>query len=236
MVTMKFLARAFGLSLRYRFNKKKPCADVSIDGPLVGMQAFEELLRMMFGILTAWYGALGDQKRFFQVQEMFDNIFRENRKSLKKIVNLVYDSLDQLEKHNFGKFNVSTLARDYRLEEKASSQSGRVKNAVIYAVNVHRDYITRGRFTNPGQAVILLDQSIENFLKDRLGKSGKLQIDFPALLRNALTSNVISPRERYRLSLFHRRRVKVQHRGDQATQQTAFSFLYFLLNYYRKRL
>jgi len=83
-----------------------------------------------------------------------------------------------------------------------------------------------------GEAVVLCDQALEQWIKARLHLS---RASFQEAIKEATVRRLVSPREAWRLRLFHRTRNRVQHEGERVRRRSVFSMLAFVAHFLNVR-
>ena len=207
--------RGMGLEIRHRTSKHPKGINVyvAVDGPLPQMQALAATLRQQVGPY-----AITHSGRISILEKVLFPFMNANDRGVRQMTDAVFETV-RLVSGKRGIVRPTPLSMSVALMRQGAKRrprkpSERAAGDVVRTVNQW----VAGRLAN-GQAAVLCDQAIENWIKGRLGLPPKPRIDFPPLVRQATQRGLLTGREAMRLRRFHTFRNSVQHRGARASNR-----------------
>lgn len=197
---------------------------VYVRGSLAAMQNLE---REITNQLLPYSRAITDPQTV--LRDVIIPSLRANRQGVKRITGLLHLFADQIKESRLPKPVMSPLSagpavRDFALQRRPKTAGQQCAKAIIKTVD---QWLSHGLPIK--DAVILCDQSMEEFLKAELRLPQRSGKGFNEVTNDAAKVGLVTRQEAYRLRRFHRTRNRLQHRGGRVQSETAVSMFDFIL-------
>ena len=201
-----------------------------MDGPLHAIQAaHQEFADVGVGYLLRLAATEGVEHARRTWTQLYSPMLRANEQGVERVTEAVFEIADFT-----GVLGVNPSAEDPMID--AQSRSHALSAPQRFALRCFQEMfrLWQDSEVSGSNVMVAFDQSFELFLRSILRISPSKRICHPELLKRAERAAILSGRERYRLSLFHKTRNRCQHQGCPARSETVNSFAEFGRNLFRR--
>lgn len=222
----QLLGKEHELEVRYRTRtgNGKAIYQVNVDGALQSMQIVENRL---YQLLEGKYrferytGKTADANKY--IRKLFLPMARANTEAMEEMTDAIERIADKIG-GSMGGTVATTEMREHGMKSNDSPLNQLIRvwdetrtKLFQYAQEDSRDSVDQ---------TILLDQSVEAYLKSQLGIEART--DFPDLTSSAVEAGIIDATDKLNMDRFHTKRNKAQHENKPVADADLYDYLLYL--------